>query len=91
MSTVGSGVGRWGGVCTDSHKLDCMLSMLWPGQIREVRTHLQNQERSRIELLRNFNTKKVLYFSRPSISYYHKAPSLEFKSARERKKLPLLP
>lgn len=42
-----------------------MLSMLWLGQIREVRTHLQKQERPRIELVRNFNAKKVLSFSRP--------------------------
>jgi hypothetical protein len=36
-----------------------MLSTLSPGQIREVRTHLQNQERPRIELFRNVNVKKV--------------------------------
>lgn len=68
-----------------------MLSMHWPGQIREVRTHLQNQERPSIELLRNFNAKKVLSFSRPPIPYCHRAPSLEFKSVREGRKSPLLP
>lgn len=92
MSTEGSGVGRWGGYMQWlSQTWLYMLSMHWPGQIREVRTHLQNQERPSIELLRNFNAKKVLSFSRPPIPYCHRAPSLEFKSVREGRKSPLLP
>lgn len=55
------------------------------GHIREVRTHLQNQKSPSIELLRNFNGKKVLSFSMPPIPYYHRAPNIDFKSAREGK------